>query len=204
MTSADVKIFLDSDFQFKQPELKAFATWCDLNEKWWCSAFHVLAFKGLLFPKMVFFPPFAVAKSSLICPVCLQRSSVIGVLAGGFAPAGEGQTDVAVAISNYLTCGIQAKNGGEVFVAYAREYPADFLKEARKHNFMFRRHSFGDDEWSEETYFANLCQHCRQPISDFGLYYEPDGCFSRSNPYAEKALFPLKWNAPLVVNAKFA
>lgn len=151
-------------------------------------------------PKTIFYPPFSVARCTTVCPECMQQTPVVGVLAAGFVPVLKGNSDIANIVKN----DIHSKTPGGVHIVYCREYPGDFLKKVRPYNFMFRWQYFGDDEWTEDSYFANLCQHCLQPINDFSLYYEPDGCFSRENPYTKKALFPLKWNAPLVVDAKFA
>lgn len=204
MNAANVQIFLEQPIPADRPELKAFTSWCAVNQKRWFRAAHVLAFKGLLAPKTVFFPPFTVVRATATCIECMQPTSVVGILAGGFAPSGHGQGDVAETIDRYLTHGIKTRGVSEIFSVYAREYPSEFLKLVRKHNFMFRRLNFGDDEWTEDTYYANICQHCRQPINDFDLFYEADGSFSRSNSYTIKASFPISWNTPLVIDAKFA
>lgn len=198
MDCGAIKIFLDQDIVVPVP-LSKYAFWCDINKRWWFRSIHLEEFAGLLTPRVVFFPPFTLAKAEAVCMDCLKVSSTIAVMAESFAPAnGEGH-QVAEDIQRFLDIGTSSRLT-DVYLSYVRDYPKEFLRETRPFNFMFRRHDFGD----ENVYFANVCLHCKVPVTDHSLFFEPDGSFSRCNPYFEKTLHKLKYDLPLVLNAKFA
>lgn len=198
MDNGLIKIFLDEDVAVSEP-LSKHAHWCEINKKWWFRSVHLEEFGAVLTPRLVFFPPFVLAKAEAVCMECLKPSPAIAVLAESFAPAnGEGD-QVAEAIQSFLENGTSSRMTN-IYLAYVRDYPQEFLREIRQYNFSFRSYNFGDDD----TYFANVCFHCKAPVTDHSLFFEPDGSFSRCNPYYERTLTPLKYDLPLVLNAKFA
>lgn len=196
-----VKIFLGKDIPEDEVFSRNSSYWCDVNMKRWIHAADIFRYGEYLTAKILFKPPFKIIQAETICLECRQDFvPVYAVEASGYVPVTGAGPDIALTLGRLLNIEMETFSIRNVYLTYVQEYPPEFLKQIRRHSFLFRRHNFGEDN----DYFANACPKCKSPIDDFQLFYEQDGIFSRSNPYSEKHITELAFHQPLVLECQFA
>lgn len=195
-----VKIYLGKNI----PDDEAYALnssyWCGLNMKRWIHAADIATFSEYLSPKILFKPPFKLVQSETTCLECRQRVIICAVEASGYVPVTGAGSEVSIRLERLLNIPLGEFTQHCVYLTNVQEYPPEFLKLVRRHNFLFRKYNLGEDN----DYFANACTHCKVPIDDFQLFYEQDGALARCNPDPERNEIELAFKQPLVLECQIA
>lgn len=195
-----VKIYLGKDIPGDEVYALDSSYWCDVNKKRWIYAADIAMFGEYLTPKILFKPPFRLVQTEATCLECRQRIIICAVEASGYIPVTGTGPDVAIALERLLNIPLGEFTQHDVYLTNVQEYPPEFLKLVRRHNFLFRKHHLGEDN----DYFANACTHCKVPIDDFQLFYEQDGALARCNPDPDRHETELAFQQPLVLECQFA
>lgn len=200
MKYPSVKIYLGKDIPGDEVYALNSSHWCAVNKKRWIYAADIAMFGEYLTAKILFKPPFKLVQTETICLMCRKRVIICAVEASGFVPVSGSGPDVAISLERLLDTPLGEFTHRDVYLTNVQEYPPEFLKLIRRHNFLFRKHTLGE----ENEYFANACTHCKVPIDDFQLFYEQDGVLARCNPDPERDETKLAFHQPLVLECQFA
>lgn len=200
MKYPSVKIYLGKEIPCVETYALECSSWCDLNKKRWIYAADIAMFSEYLTPKILFRPPFKHVQTETTCLECRQRAIICAVEASGYVPITGTGPEIAINLERSLNFPLAEIMLRDVYLTNVLEYPPEFLKLIRRHNFLFRRHHLGEDN----EYFANACTHCKTPIDDFQLFYEQDGALTRCNPNPERDEKELAFQQPLVLECQFA
>ena len=201
MKYPSVKIYLDLKIPDEDVSALDNSQWCETNQKRWVHAAEIYGFGAYLMPKVVFAPPFTLVRSETICLACRKTTPVVAVEASGYVPLSSKGHDLALAIALFIQGEIDNALPHPVYLTNVREYPPEFLKLVRMSNFLFRKHTLGE----ENEYFANACAHCKAPVDDFQIFYEEAGALARCNPCPTRiSEIVLHFNLPIVAESQFA
>jgi hypothetical protein len=195
-----VIIYLGKDIPGNEAYALKSSKWCDVNMRRWIYAADIFMFGEYLTPKILFKPPFKIVQAETTCLDCGAITPIVAVEASGYVPTGGEGCDLALNIAYWLEGGADELKEKPVYLTFVQEYPTEFLKLIRRHSFLFRKYSFGE----ENDYFANACEHCKSPVDDFQLFYEQDGILARCNPDPERHETTMAFHQPLVVECQFA
>lgn len=199
MKYPQTQIFLDNEIPESDSVSLDKSEVCPINGKRWVHGADIYGFGKYLQLKVVFRGPFTLVKSTVTCPNCRATTPIVAIEAAGYVPCSGESHDLALNIAFFLEGGVDELLPRPVYLTYLQECPSPLLKQIRKHSFLYRKHDFGD-----HMFFANACEHCKQPIDDFLIYYEMDGPLARCNPSPAREVYSLPYSMPIVVDAQFA
>ena len=200
MKYPSTKIFLSKPIREDDHISLGRSHWCGTNKKRWIYAADIYGFGEYISPKILFKAPFTLIKSETTCLACGQGTPVLAVEASGYTPTGGEGHDLALNLAFFLDGGVDSLQEWPVYLTNVQEYPPELLKLIRMRSFLFRKHTFGEDN----EYYANACTFCKAPIDDFRLFYEQEGPLARCNPSPTRTETVLRYDLPIISEAQFA
>ena len=140
-----VIIYLGKDISGNEVHALKSVKWCDVNMRRWIYAADIFMFGEYLTPKILFKPPFKIVQAETTCLACGAITPIVAVEASGYVPTGGEGCDLALNIAYWLEGGADELKEKPVYLAFVQEYPPEFLKLIRRHSFLFRKYSFGEE-----------------------------------------------------------